>query len=264
MDDGVVVEIRHQLPAGGSHREKGSYLVRAAARRVVRWPSPRVLAVGRGRAGLADGGRRRWWAARIPSDCRGWYNRRCLARGRSRVGGRQRPAGRRGPEYLVARVVVAGRVARRRPPRAPGAREVLLVGLARGCGRRRLQRDLAHHLGRRVLRRVVVVTAASEAAQDSSRRLRGPAAAGAAARGHGGDAIWANVLGQPRARRVSFPAAPESRAPSGREMRSDPSAPRTARLPTGSLVVLLDGGVDAADAAYASSSARREYNHNTY
>ena len=182
MDDGVVVEIRHQLPAGGSHREKGSYLVRAAARRVVRWPSPRVLAVGRGRAGLADGGRRRWWAARIPSDCRGWYNRRCLARGRSRVGGRQRPAGRRGPEYLVARVVVAGRVARRRPPRAPGAGEVLLVGLARARRRHRLQRDLAHHLGRRVLCRLVVAAAAEAAHELTVKRAAAPRAA---ARCHG-------------------------------------------------------------------------------
>ena len=77
-------------------------------------------AVGRGRAGLADGGRRRWWAACVPSDCRGWYNRRCLTRGRSRVGGRQRPAGRRGPEYLVAGVVVAG-VAHLRCVRAASA-----------------------------------------------------------------------------------------------------------------------------------------------
>jgi hypothetical protein len=221
--DGVVVEIRHQLPAGGSHREKGSYLVRAAARRVVRWPSPRVLAVGRGRAGLADGGRRRWWAARIPSDCRGWYNRRCLARGRSRVGGRQRPAGRRGPEYLVARVVVAGRVARRRPPRAPGAREVLLVGLARARRRHRLQRDLAHHLGRRVLCRLVVAAAAEAAHELTVKRAAAP---GAAARGHG-LVLWAIVLGQPHTRRLlPYAVRPPPRAGEQSkmaEMRSDPA-----------------------------------------
>ncbi|CAH0375966.1 unnamed protein product, partial [Pelagomonas calceolata] len=191
---GVVVEIRHQLPAGGSHREKGSYLVRAAARRVVRWPLPRVLAVGRGRAGLADGGRRRWWAARVPGRRPGLG----LARGRSRVGGRQRPAGRRGPEYLVARVVVAGRVARRRPPRAPGAGEVLLVGLARARRRHRLQRDLAHHLGRRVLCRLVVAAAAEAAHELTVKRAAAP---GAAARGHG-LVLWAIVLGQPHTRRL--------------------------------------------------------------